>query len=276
MKVSVQIILTSILVLFFTLLMGSLFLKKETFVTFDASTQDNDIQVQMCPSGSDSYFNKNGDVFCCRGSVVNGACNGVTVCSLSSSTNTMPSCTTLLRKELRRKASENCPKTLQNYYQDLSKPTPNKGCTAGLRTKDGKRPVEPNAKKCTIYNSLDENLSKLDSCLNTARSEIKCFNGQLPKATSLQANLPAVMACSFTVANKITPIECYTDESLYMYLQKWDRNWRQRIQPTEKLKFCSVAKKYYVDKSITDANLAKYVIPDYTLQDILKQVGMIY
>ena len=256
--------------------MGSIFITKETFITAPVSTLDNDIQVQMCPSGSESFFNKNGDVHCCRGSIVNGLCNGLTVCSLSSSTGPIPSCTNLLRNELRKKAREYCPKSLPNYYQDLTKPTPNKGCTAGLRTKDGKRPAEPNTIQCTIYNSLDENLSKMNSCLNKARSEIKCFNGQLPKATSLQSNLPIVMSCSFTVPNKITPIECYTDDSLFLYLQKWDRNWRQRIQATEKLKFCSVAKRYYVDKSLTDANLAKYVIPNYTLQDIMKQVGLVY
>jgi hypothetical protein len=276
MKLPIQLIFVSILLLFITLFMGSLFIQKETFVATPVTTLDEDIQVQMCPSGSESYFNKNGDVLCCRGSVVNGNCNGLTVCSLSSNSSSLPSCTNLLRKELRQKADQNCPKSMRNYFQDLSKPAPNKGCTAGLRVKSGKAPMDPNAKQCKIYNTLDDNLSKLDSCLNTARSEVKCFNGQLPKATSLKANLPAVMMCSFNVPNKIMPSVCYTDDSLYMYSQKWNPNWRQFIEPSDKLQFCSVAKKYFVDKSITEANLAKYIIPDYTLQDILKQVGLTY
>ena len=226
-KLPVQLLFISTLILVISLLLGSFFMQKETFVTTPSSL-DNDILVQTCPTNTESFFDNNGDVLCCRGSVVSGSCNGITVCSLSSNTTNLPSCTSLLRKELREKASQNCPKSLSNYFQDLAKPTPNKGCTAGERSADGKAPKDTTSRKCTIYNTQDENLSKLDSCLNIARSEIKCFNGQNPKLTSLDANLPAVLSCSFNVSNRITPVECYTDDSLYMYLQKWDKNWRQR------------------------------------------------
>lgn len=217
---------------------------KEGFIDF----KDTDIQLQACPSGTQS-FTQNGNTFCCDGDLQNGMCNGRTVCSLSTNTKELPSCVNLLRKDLRDKSNRFCPPTIKNYYEDGKK----RGCTSGLRTLDGKGPKLDGrfAKTCKIYELETDNLNKIDSCQNIiAQDRSTCPQGGKPTLVSLKSDLPAVLSCTVRPVGDPYPRTCYEDDTFTRYLNATKQDWRTNMNFDETLQFCSKSRAFYIDKTL--------------------------
>ena len=117
-ELPLQFFLVCFLILGLSVFAGALYLQKvEPFQNAPNITPaDNDIQIQACPSGTSSYSDK-GDIYCCNGDIVNEKCNGNTICSVSLEKPGMPSCTNLLRQQLREKSVRFCPPSLKNYFE---------------------------------------------------------------------------------------------------------------------------------------------------------------
>ncbi len=227
---------------------------KESFVDGPITSQDTDIQIQACPSGTNLY-SESGNILCCRGDIVDGTCNGITVCSTSMDKPTMPSCATLLRQEFQEKAVRFCPPTLPKYFEDPSKKI--MGCTNGKRTSDGKGPLDPIQQTCNIYQSYTENLNKIDSCANIKqRDETKCPGGGKATLINTRSDTPALVQCSFASNTTPQPITCYGDKSALDYLSVAWPNWKGSLPNESKLMFCSTAEKYYINRSITSEELS--------------------
>jgi hypothetical protein len=236
---------------------GALFFKtKESFIS--PTTRNNDIQLQACPSGTMSYDSK-GDILCCRGDTVDGLCNGVTVCSISSDTQAMPSCLRLLRTELDTKARRSCPPSLPNYFEDSAKKT--KGCCSLDRTPDGKAPKQavPGQRVCVIYETEKENYNKKDSCYNIKQVETsRCPQGGRPDLIVPQKpDHPAYLSCTLTSSMFAVPKTCYLDPSFKDYLNVAFPSWKSDISDNDLLSFCSVADKHYLKKSLTLAEIQR-------------------
>ena len=257
MKINIplQFFLVCFLILGVSVFLGAFYFQKaEAFQDVKLGSEDYDIQIQACPSGTTSYNNK-GDILCCEGSIVNEMCNGRTVCSVSDDKPSMPSCVNLIRKEFRTKANRFCPPTLPKYFDDPAKKT--SGCTRGDRTTDGKAPVSTSQPKCVIYKSFDDNKNKLDSCDNIKQRDLfKCPMGKQPTLISLRFDKPALVTCSFTTNTDPQPLTCYSDKSLTdFYLAFYGSDWKKNMTRDTKLTFCSTAQKYYIDRAISEEEL---------------------
>lgn len=253
--VPLQFLLVCLLLLGVAVYAALFFKTKEPFVS-TPTTQNNDIQLQACPSGTVNYDSK-GDILCCRGDIVDGQCNGVTVCSISSDSTSMPSCLRLLREELQTKATRSCPPSMPNYFEDPAKKS--KGCCSLARTPDGKAPKQdvPGQKVCVIYETETQNYNKKDSCFNVKRVETsRCPQGSRPDLIVPQKpEHPAYLSCTLTSPSFAVPKQCYMDASFKDYLNVAFPSWKSDISKTDLMSFCSIADKYYIKKSLTDEEI---------------------
>lgn len=254
LEIPLQFVLVCFLILGVSVFLGALYYKEsEPFVDMKLSQSDIDIQLQACPSGTSSYDEK-GDIYCCEGDIVNERCNGRIVCSVSLDKENLPSCVNLLRKELREKGAKFCPPTLPFYFED--KQTKISGCTDKKRTADGKKPLEENQPKCILYGSASDTLNKLNSCENIKERDLyKCPEGKKAILTNPRPNRPVLVQCDFTTNVTPQPITCYSDTSLLNHLKEVSPGWRGTLDREAKLKFCSTAKAYYINRSITEEEL---------------------
>jgi hypothetical protein len=254
-EIPLQFFLVCLLILGVSVFLGALYFQKtEAFQDIKLGTDDFDIQIQACPSGTSSYNNK-GDILCCDGSIVNEMCNGRTVCSVSDEKPNMTSCVNLVRKDLNEKARKFCPPTLPKYFEDPAKKI--SGCTRGDRTTDGKSPKSTSQPKCTIYTSYEDNKNKLDSCDNIKQRDLfTCPMGKQPTLVSIRADKPALVSCSFTSNTDPQPLTCYSDQSLTdFYLAFYGSDWKTNMTRDTKLTFCSTAQKYFIDRAISEEEL---------------------
>lgn len=255
--IPLQILLVSVLVLGISVFLMFFLKTKETYV--DITPQTNlDIQLQACPSGT-TPFDSKGDILCCRGDIVDGVCNGNTVCSVSSDTNSMRSCLQLLRKSLTQKAVKSCPPSMRNYFEDEAKKS--KGCCSASRTPDGKKPRAdvPGQRVCIIYDTEIKNLHNRDSCYNIKRVETSmCPQGGRPSLIVPQNEKhPAYLSCTLTSPSMPVPKICYEDKSFKEYLNSSFPSWKSDISENDILSFCSVAHSYYIKKSLPIQEIRK-------------------
>jgi len=127
-------------------------------------------------------------------------------CSLSVSRTDPTSCSQYYLTLLQSKAATRCPATMPNYFQNLlytknvDKST--RGCSAGLRTADGKSPASMTDSHCIIYTSQKDDLEKLNSCTNVKRLQsAQCFSSGVAGVTKvLQANTQGspLVQCTFS------------------------------------------------------------------------------
>ena len=271
MKITIplQSLLFCLVLLGISVVLGSYFMieqskKEEPFI--DVTAGNADIQLQACPPGTEALNNMTqGTVSCCDGTVVDGQCNGTTVCSLSIDTPTLPSCVTLLRQKFASKAAQFCPKSIPNYFENI-KVQPNvQGCTAAARLPDGTAPAVSTTPipQCTIYQNQQDNNNKVNSCQNIkAADNYTCPQGGRPQIVSLVPNLPVTLQCTLSPGNGNMLQQCFEDTT-WLQLLKAYFNGEQYLNQINsntslRLQFCSVAKKYYLDKSLTDEQLKKY------------------
>lgn len=139
----------------------------------------NDISISTCPKGTNSLVNENGTTVCCNGMLLGSTCQGTEVCSLSGSTDKMPSCSEYYGQYLESKGSTLCPPSMPNYYESLDGKS--RGCTSGKRIPDGTSPASINKENCVIYPTEAEDNKKMNSCRNIALTDKTfCFPNNRP------------------------------------------------------------------------------------------------
>lgn len=255
--IPLQILLVSFLLLGVSVFLMFFLKTKETYVDITPQT-NTDIQLQACPSGT-TPFDSKGDILCCRGDIVDGMCNGNTICSVSSDSKSIPSCLQLLRKSFTQKAMKSCPPSMRNYFEDEDKKI--KGCCSSNRTPDGKKPrVDiPGQRVCSIYDTEIKNLHNKDSCLNIKRLETtQCPQRGKPSLIVPQnERLPAYLSCTLSRPGMPVPKICYEDKSFKDFLNSSFPSWKSDISEDDLLNFCSVANRYYIQKSLTIQEIRK-------------------
>ena len=222
-----------------------------------------DIRLSSCPREMTQFVDDTGSTLCCKSALIGGKCpSGQTACTLSESKGSMPTCSQYFTAVLEEKGKTRCPPSRPNYYEDGL----TKGCTAGPRTANGTAPLRATDPKCLLYPIEIEDQSKADSCTNQRLLEgTKCFSRALGETVSLQtfnAELPALITCSYKDPATHMPRTCYSDESLYRFLaalvtKGWaQKDWRSHTGPYEKVQWCSKHQKVYIDKTkkIEDLN----------------------
>lgn len=241
------------------------------------SPSDIGINITTCPAGSKSFLDTNGRTVCCMGDVTSDKCSGEVICSLSESVGNLPTCSKWYESYLHQKGRGRCPRSLPIYFESYDGKV--KGCTYGRLNKDATAPASSDQKKCMIYLTKQEDESKEDSCTNMKLLENTiCFPGSnIPTNKNLSPVwnrfFPPLVQCSFSDITPTAIGSCYSDDSIVrtvgaiinyynnyggarLSLDSWKKD-SVNYDPLWKLQFCSVAKKYKIDKSIGLNDLTK-------------------
>lgn len=250
--------------------------KKEGFANNESPL---DLKITTCPADTKSYVDSGGRTVCCDGSVSNGKCSGPTVCSLSEAISGVPTCSEWLDAYLENKGSARCPPSMKRYYEKNTKDATGKithiaGCTSGNRNANGTAPESSNNTFCTLYNSEEDDMLKLDSCSNKKFfEETRCFStpiDNLSKQFTNWGGVPPPITCSAIDKGSLVPLSCIDDSSFVRtadyYVKKFApnfMNWKEQSigwGPQWKLNFCSVIQKLNINKTMEFKDLESYKV----------------
>ena len=217
----------------------------------DTMNKKTDYILTACPVGYISFNNKDGDTICCNGEIIAGSCITGKQCALTAS-NSVSNCVSIVLKDYEQKASEFCPSSMQNYYENQKQTV--KGCTSGdlNATMDGLEKSSQPA--CKIYNTLDANLHALDSCSNHKEMDaFPCFGNNCVKAlTQTIADSPVLLTVTFTDTTGIHRTGS-TRASLKRFLDATKPNWKDAgMDLSKNIAVAEVLKAVYIDKTMSN------------------------
>lgn len=208
----------------------------------------------FCPPGSKYFINRRGDSLCCEGTIEKRRCKGNLICTLSKPDDTVPSCTDIHNQLRQKLAISFCPPSMPNFFANEA--TGKKGCTSSVITTIGDGPVHKNAPNCMIGNNPERDLTQKFSCLNIKRKEdMACITPKCEKSyQSIRNNAPLVLIQNYTLPDETTARVCTDDNSMQLYLDKTEANWRNSNKPeydfAVNTKFCGAAKRILVEKRV--------------------------
>ncbi len=208
----------------------------------------------FCPPGSKYFVNDNGDSLCCEHVPENRKCSKI-VCTLSAPTGNIKSCNDIHNQLRDKLAATFCPPSMPNFF--ASEATGKKGCTSSAITTSGDGPLHPTSPKCVIGDEgpIADLLNK-DSCLNTKRlEEMKCISPGCTKSFhAYKPDTPPVLTQTYTIVDENTPRVCTDDDSMQLYLDKVEPNWRNSNKAeydfATNTQFCAAAKRILVEKRV--------------------------
>jgi hypothetical protein len=188
------------------------------------------LQVRFCPSSAPVIQTSTGYTDCCEGELLDGKCKGEVVCTQSPSHDSIPTCPDYWKDYFKKKAASLCPPSLPNYYESVTNPKGEKGCSASLPVADGTGPSDTRAPKCRVYETADENKSKMDSChIEKMREKVRCpvLSDAMTTEVKVASNGTsyAYLYCFYT-SNTGIPSFCGDDKSYITYLDKVMPNWK--------------------------------------------------
>ena len=242
----------SILVISIAMICLALYLRNHDSTTAEPFEVEEEYYLYSCPSGYKSYHLPNGNTACCKGEIVANKCMSDDVCLLNGK-GTIEKCTTVIKNEYNKKATEQCPSSMSSYFEDTTK----KGCTNGAINTTLSGPKNTNQKTCTIYNTMDLNLNSLDSCSNHKEmDEFPCFGNNCTKSLVQAApNAPVQVSVGFVDSSGMHRV-AYTRASMQRFLDATKPTWRgQGIDLSKNVNVAEVAKEYYVDHTIQQADI---------------------
>jgi hypothetical protein len=188
------------------------------------------LQVRFCPSSAPVIQTSTGYTDCCEGELLDGKCKGEVVCTQSPSHDSIPTCPDYWKDYFKKKAASLCPPSLPNYYESVTNPKGEKGCSASSPVADGTGPSDTRAPKCRVYETADENKSKMDSChIEKMREKVRCpvLSDAMTTEVKVASNGTsyAYLYCFYT-SNTGIPSFCGDDKSYITYLDKVMPNWK--------------------------------------------------
>ena len=230
---------------------------KEGFVV--ASTAG--LRVTACPNGTISYVNKSGYTNCCEGDIINDACNGNEVCSLSPPiTGGPPTCAEFFAKEWAARSTRFCSTSMPNYFGTLSTRPGTEGCSASPAESDGSRPSDNTMPKCKIYGNMNDEMSKTDSCFNVVGLDaVVCPQANATKSMiSYGSERPMIFKCNYIPSNGSSngmPVDCMDPNRVIEFIKQQNPANKDTIISSilsgTDVQFCNGSKAYYVDRTLT-------------------------
>ena len=210
--------------------------------------RDDTFYLQSCPTEYKSFTDSDGSTLCCNGTIVANECNGDKQCTLTGpGTATIPNCTHFLQDTYKKKG-EQCPSSMPSYYEHLKE----KGCTAGGLNKTMDGPGTTGQPVCKIYNTLDDNINKRNSCYNQKEMDnFPCFGTHCTKSlTQNKENTPVLITIAFTDSNGIMHTT-HTRDSMKRFLDMTQPNWKDKgMNLNKNISIAEVAKAYYIDRTM--------------------------
>lgn len=189
-----------------------------------ARTEQSDlpttVRTYTCPAGSKYFIDKQGNSYCCEGTVRGLKCDGDIVCTMSPTKGGVQSCATLEFALANDMAAKVCPPSMPNYFRNFT--TGYEGCTESAITTSRDGPTNESAPKCVIYKAGDQNQIKTDSCVNMRAMELMaCVTPNCKKMiTSLTDGKPAVIMQTYFAGESVPmPRMCSSRDSYERYLR---------------------------------------------------------
>jgi hypothetical protein len=225
--------------------------KKEPFVNH---------YLAACPGGFKMYYDSDGNAICYDDTLDipkhllkyqknNGQCilNGA-------STNEMPNCVEYILEYYKNKSIEFCSSTFPSYFEDSSNKS--KGCTKGDLNELLNAPMTTTQPTCIIYPTMEKNQLSKDSCMNYKElDEFQCFGTTCTKQLQQYGDkTPVLIMVTVTDRNGI-PRTTYTKKSIIRYFNKQWPNWKDNINIDRSLFVTEVAKAFYIDKTLNEADV---------------------
>ena len=165
----------------------------------------------------------------------------------------MPYCVNTILAEYAQKGQQ-CPSSLPLYYDD--KINKIKGCTSDRYNKSLSGPY--NKKNvCILYDTMDKNLTKIDSCYNKKDlDDFPCFGNKCTKSlVQFGENTPIIVSVQFADTMGMVHT-AYSKKSAEIFLDSTNPTWREHGMELDKAIFVAeVAKAYYIDKTISKEDI---------------------
>ena len=144
------------------------FLKQDGY----SSIKSEGFTMHVCPSGSNSFINRQGETLCCKGDIIDSECIGNLICTLSPKNKSgLPTCTNYATNQAAVAGAALCPIHMSNYFASTDGKL--RGCSVSQPTPDGTMPQNPNLPQCTLYSTPALDQVKLDSCYNVLETITK-------------------------------------------------------------------------------------------------------
>jgi hypothetical protein len=214
----------------------------ETFIN------DENANLDSCPSGYKSIYGNDGDILCCNGQIIGNKCISGEQCILNTDKHDkdIPTCVSIINNIYKEKSKNVCPTTIGNYFEGSLK-----GCTDGPLNKNLNAPKETKQNTCYFYNDNIENENNINSCSNQkALDDAECFGNNCSKyLIKTNKNTPVLVAISFTDNSGMHRV-AYTRESFIRHLDKVNPNWKSKgIDINRNIMIADVAKAYFIDRT---------------------------
>jgi hypothetical protein len=177
------------------------------------------IRIYRCPANTKYFIDKNGNSFCCNGTVRGLKCDGDVVCTMSPSKGGVESCAAIEQRIQAGTSERVCPSSMPNYFENFT--TGYKGCTSSELTASLDAPTNEAAPKCRIYATDAENNNKVDSCANIREMEkMPCISANCKKTvTSMEGDKPALVMQTYFAGESVpVPRMCSSKASYVRYL----------------------------------------------------------
>lgn len=214
----------------------------------EAFTQQQNIK--FCPRGWKPYYDGNGDMACCEGTVKGNVCEGVPRCSFAAAPGQLASCTAIYQAYTAEKAKSVCPASMPNYFEGPDGGPA--GCTAGALSDDLTGPaVAGSAATCRVYPDEATNKGAADSCVNQRRLDaVACFGTDCAKSIQVSpVSKTALIKVDFTDGTGMRR-STVTRDSYKDYLDATRPGWSKTIDLGKSLTVTEVAKAVFVDRTM--------------------------
>lgn len=213
--------------------------------------------LSACPSGFKMNYDDDGNTICYIDEGLNVPPqllkyqrNGKQCILNGKGTSSVPNCVDYILKYYQKQAIEFCSMSLPSYFENNAEKK--KGCTRGELNQTLTGPRYPTQPKCVIYPTDTDNQYSMDSCLNQKElEEYPCFGDNCTKQlVQYGAKSPLLLVVNFSDSQGM-PHTAYSKKSLVRYLNAAWPQWTQRINIDRVIWNADVAKKFFVDKTIS-------------------------
>ena len=218
--------------------------------------------LSACPSGFKMNYNSDGDTLCYIEQNLNIPThllkyqkNGGQCILNGKGTRDIPNCVDYILSYYKKQSIEFCSPSLPSYFEDNSKKA--KGCTRGELNELLNGPRMESQPTCIIYPNEEDNQFNIDSCMNQKElEEYPCFGTNCTKQlVQYGSRTPLLLIINFTDTEGI-PRTAYSRQSIVRYLNLyWGNDWQERFNLDKRIWNADVAKKYFIDKTLSDADI---------------------
>jgi hypothetical protein len=217
--------------------------------------------LSSCPSGFKMNYHSDGDTICYMeehltipAHLLKYQKNGNQCILNGKGTPDIPNCVDYILTYYKKQSDEFCSPSLPSYFENSSKKT--KGCTSGELNELLNGPRVESQPTCIIYPNDDDNQFNKDSCLNQKElEEYPCFGSNCTKQLiQYGKGIPLLLVINFT-DSKGLPHTAYSKKSLVRYLNVVMTGWEKNMNIERMIWNADVAKKYFIDKTITNTDI---------------------